>query len=134
MGDHPLVLIDRDRARLFSSLTHARGMLSACTWTDPQGIAWTGGALAGTSIGCTWLGPGWVFDNQAQEERAEEYQRGLRKMLRADESRHQLKLRGVLQRLRLGGQTERVLWALHACVMAHRSALLCLSDVWLASC
>jgi hypothetical protein len=133
MTGHPLALADQDRLELFAQLGQSRRLFRAAqVWTDAEGIAWTGTRVGATGVGLTWMGPNWVFDRQAQQERAEEYHTRRRAMRQADEARHRRELARAVGQLQLGGHAERLLWAVHAAVLAGGTALLSLSTLWLA--
>lgn len=133
--DHlPCVLADQDRLELFSVLGQSHRLFrDAEVWTDDNGVGWTGVRLNGIGIGLTWLGPGWVFDPQAREDRSADYAARLRTMQSAKRSRHRRKLALAARQLRLGAHAERLLWAIHQAVVGSGTSLLCLSDRWLAT-
>ena len=59
---------------LFSMLARSRGRLR--TWsrrTDAQKLPWAATRFGGLEVAVTSLGPGWVFDAFAREQRTEEY-------------------------------------------------------------
>lgn len=133
MNMHPMVLADQDRLELFALLGQSRRLFhEARTWTDAAGFAWTGTRTGSVGIALTWLGPGWVFDPVAQQERAEEYKECLQEMRKANEARHQRQLKKAVSEIRLGGHAERLLWAIHNAVHQCHSSLLHLPDCWLA--
>ena len=95
MSRHLTVLADQDRVELFGILGRPRRLFrDAETWTDSDGIAWTGTRLGTLGLGLTWLGPGWTFDAQARREREEEYEQRLRAVRDAAEVRHRGELGG----------------------------------------
>jgi len=132
MNGHLTALVDQERIELFALLAGSRRLFQqAQTWVDDQGIAWIGIRLGEVGIALTWLGPGWLFDPLAQQERAEDYEARLRSMRQANQERHERRLAKAVTRLRLGGHAERLLWAIHAAVREAGSSLLTLSDRWL---
>src|SRR5262245_62343245 len=134
MSHHPLILADQDRLELFANLGQSRALFhDAQVWTDDEGTAWMGTRAGATGVAVTWLGPGWVFDAQARQERAEEYEARRQAMQETAKGRHRNKLKGVARRVRLGGHAERLLWAVHAAARASGTALLTLSDEWMAA-
>jgi hypothetical protein len=132
MTRHLTVLADQDRVELFALLRQSRRLFQeAQPWTDSNGIAWLGTQVGTLGIGLTWLGPGWVFDAQAQHERAEEHEQRLHDMLQADDGHHLGKLDEAVDALRRCRHAERLLWAVHAAVREHATSSLILSDHWL---
>src|SRR5437763_1914370 len=97
MYSHPVVLADQDRLELFAYLGRSRRLFQgAKTWTDTEGIAWTGTRAGSVGIALTWLGPGWVFDPVARQEREQDYQDRHRAMRRAGPRRHQRELKKTI--------------------------------------
>lgn len=133
MAMHPFVLVDADRAALFSLIPFVKGLWRTSTpWIGKDENAWHLGVQGSIGIGFTWLGPGWVFDPQAQTQRADELQTRMSEMSRASSEDHVRELAHRQAQLRLGAQAQRLLWAIHATVLSERTSLLCLSDVYLA--
>jgi hypothetical protein len=131
---HTLVLVDRARLDLFDFLRGPRAQLQAARpFTDGDGVGWLAARHRAVYIGLTWLGPGWVFDSQAVAERRPEYDRLAEAMRAAGAARHARELRRAAGGVCLGGHAARVLWAVHAAVLAHRTSLLQLADVALAA-
>src|SRR5947207_16004226 len=94
MNGHPTVLADQDRLELFALLGQSRRLFrQAQTRTDEDGIAWTITRAGAVGIALSWMGPGWVFDPLAQQERAEEYAERLRAMREAGPARHRREFR-----------------------------------------
>src|SRR4051794_34121372 len=114
MIGHLTVLADQARVELFTLLGRSRRLFQqAQTWVDVEGIARTGTRLGDVGVALTSLGPGWVFDPLAQQQRAEDYDNSLRDMRRADQRHRDRMLARAVERLRFGGHTERLLWAVH---------------------
>lgn len=127
MGNHAFVLADRDRPEQFAFLGETRGLFRARgarkVWKDPAGIAWVVRRAGRHAIAATWFGPGWVFDSYARKQRADNYAARRKAMQRATPTEHGEELANVLRQLRLGGQCERLLWAVHQCVLESRSSV-----------
>src|SRR4051794_18709427 len=120
MIHHPFILIDRVRAEQFALLGRTRRLfLDHQVWTDSQGIPWAGARCKEMGFAVTCLGPGWVFDQYACDRKPEKLaeRREANQQAGVD---HWCELAEVLGRLRLGGHSERLLWAIHQHVMAFR--------------
>jgi hypothetical protein len=136
----PLVLADGVRAEQFHLLGRTRRLFDDLdTWTDSDGIVWAGKRVQSYSMrdvqhcfAFTWLGPGWIFDDTVPDEKKQALSEGLRVMLQADASRHQLEVNRVVKEMRLGLHAESLLWAIHAQLRASRCSLIRVSDHYLA--
>jgi hypothetical protein len=85
MLDHPLFLIDIQRARQFVVLEQAHRLFDAYrVWTTADGIAWAGARLHNHGFAVTWLGPGWVCDAYAGGRRAADLAEQQQAMQQAD--------------------------------------------------
>jgi hypothetical protein len=132
MMEHALVLAAADRLELFLSLRGTRRLFqTAQVWTDDNGIAWAVARAGRHAVAVTWFGPGWVFDPQARQHRAAEWARQWAAMEQATPAQHRRQLNRVVQRLRLGGQAERLLWCIHATALSQHTSLLTLADLTL---
>jgi hypothetical protein len=130
MMEHALVLTAADRLELFLSLRGTRRLFqTAQVWTDDKGIAWAVARAGRHAVAVTWLGPGWVFDPQARQHRAAEWERQWAAMEQATQAQHRRRLNRAVQSLRLGGQAERVLWCIHATALSQHCSLLTLADL-----
>src|SRR5947208_1117577 len=72
--DRPFVLVDQARLRQFTLLGRARRLFEEkkrLTWTDANGVVWTGARVESMGFAVSALGPGWAFDPVVQEQRPE---------------------------------------------------------------
>ncbi len=125
MAEHPFVLVDAERKRLFAAVAAGlpgprEGRLQ---WVDDAGVPWLGQTAGGLGVAVTWLGPGWVFDPHASAGRAGRLAELFRSVREADGDRCARELRSVWRRVPRGGRAARVLWATHRAVVAARRSV-----------
>jgi hypothetical protein len=133
VNGHSLILADPARQEQFALLGHTRRLFQDyALLPDDRGVAWAVKRVAGHPFDVTWLGPGWVFDPPSRLRRAEEFSARSRAVGEADPERHARELKKVLDKVRLGGHAERLLWAVHEQVRLARSSVVDPMDEWLA--
>lgn len=106
-------------------------------WTDDDEISWAVRLVPGAGydryhgFGITWLGAGWVFDQQAREQHRQVIEANLAQMQQADPAKNKAMLRKAARRLWLFERAERMLWCIHAAVLLKRQSVVLLPDVFL---
>jgi hypothetical protein len=134
MASRPFILVDRARAEQFALLGGVNRFFARfLVETDEEGVAWAVTRKGNHVFACTSLGPGWVFDRYAADQRAEELEVATRKMREADPGRHERELADAVRQIRLGPLSERLAWLIHQQVLNARSSVIKLPDALLAS-
>src|SRR5262245_23657118 len=97
MPGYPLVLADQERLEQFALLGNTRRLFQDhMTWKDILGVPWAGNRVGGHCFAVTWLGPGWIFDAYACQQRAEDLAARRQAMSQANAAQHAHELAQVL--------------------------------------
>jgi len=129
---HPYTLIDRDRLRVFSKLSESRTIFKKRRqFFNSAREPWVAIRLGDLAVGFTPDGPGWIFNPDACNQKHAEWYRLQRKRPKT--------IAGIRSRIvqviggfRLGPYAERLLWLIHAAVLAQRSSVVTVSDLQIA--
>jgi hypothetical protein len=130
MSSNPFLPVDQARVEQFHLLGCRHRLLSDFeVYTSEDGIAWAVSRASDHAFGVTWLGPGWVFDPYAAQQRANDLATTTEKVRLAPEDQHIRELAEAIRLIRLGPHSERLLWLIHEQLLASRSSLIKLSDI-----
>jgi hypothetical protein len=134
MAEAPFILADRVRAESFRLLGRTRRFFDRFDiHADSEGLTWAIKRVESHVFAFTWLGHGWLFDPYAARIWADKRSACFTEMRQASEEIHRRELDRVLQQLRLGSHSERLLWFIHQQVIQARSSVIQPADFVLAA-
>lgn len=119
MLPHEFVLADVDLVGAYSHLCHTRGLVrdSHCV-RDPTGNLWSVARFDYFSIGIPLFGQGWMFDHFAVQRRQSQLEERRTQVSHWTSRQQEEELRKIVNGVRFGPLTFRLLWYIHHSVVS----------------
>jgi transcriptional regulator with XRE-family HTH domain len=129
MNTVKFVLIDVYRADLFSRLDGLPRRLDKWScWIDAEGVHWAARQIGHVQVAISSIGPAWTFDPYARGQWADEYRDLLKDSQNGSDRHHEDRLNAIVHKLRLGQLGVRLLFAIHAQLLAAKCSVFKVSD------